>query len=174
MALYGWALRYRVGIAQDQPRAKQLLQQSNNSMARAWCLLNGIGVSQDYNAGFRMLNTECDASDLHVQFMLGDCHYLGWGCSLNVEQAVHNFERAGNHVAAMKNLGWMFATGYNVARDDARAVALLRRAAEQGYRDAQHCLAYMYEHGKGVPKDSQLAKHWYTMARSADAEWMQQ
>eukprot|EP00698_Gefionella_okellyi_P007919 TRINITY_DN1939_c0_g1_i5.p1 TRINITY_DN1939_c0_g1~~TRINITY_DN1939_c0_g1_i5.p1 ORF type:complete len:148 (-),score=18.78 TRINITY_DN1939_c0_g1_i5:18-419(-) len=87
MALYGWALSDGVGIAQDEPRGNQLLRQCKHSMARVWCLLYGIGcVEQDDNTCFEMLNTECDTSDPHVQFMLGVCHHYGWGCVDNETQ----------------------------------------------------------------------------------------
>eukprot|EP00698_Gefionella_okellyi_P011832 TRINITY_DN3144_c0_g1_i1.p1 TRINITY_DN3144_c0_g1~~TRINITY_DN3144_c0_g1_i1.p1 ORF type:complete len:106 (+),score=16.11 TRINITY_DN3144_c0_g1_i1:285-602(+) len=47
MALYGWALGWAVGVARDEPRGEQLLQQCKHSMTRALCLLFGIGVSQE-------------------------------------------------------------------------------------------------------------------------------
>ena len=39
-----------------------------------------------------------------------------------------------------------------------------RRAAEQGYADAQNCLGEMYEKGRGVPKDEAEAAKWYRKA----------
>eukprot|EP00698_Gefionella_okellyi_P021217 TRINITY_DN6812_c0_g3_i1.p1 TRINITY_DN6812_c0_g3~~TRINITY_DN6812_c0_g3_i1.p1 ORF type:complete len:163 (+),score=35.80 TRINITY_DN6812_c0_g3_i1:44-490(+) len=133
-------------------------------MARAVCLLWGIGVPRDENAGFRVLNTECDTSDPHVQYMLGNCHHRGYGCVKNEPQAVQWYQRAGNHVGALKMLGYMFAHGDGAAQDDARAAALHRHVAEQGCRYAQYYIASMYEQGKGVPKDLHKAKHWYTLA----------
>eukprot|EP00698_Gefionella_okellyi_P017948 TRINITY_DN5329_c2_g1_i1.p1 TRINITY_DN5329_c2_g1~~TRINITY_DN5329_c2_g1_i1.p1 ORF type:complete len:154 (-),score=35.73 TRINITY_DN5329_c2_g1_i1:33-494(-) len=133
-------------------------------MARALCSIWGIGVPEDNDAGFRMLNTECDTSDPHVQYLLGICHRNGHGCVKNDTQAIQCYERAGNHVSALTNLGFMVVNGHGVAQDDSRAVALYRHAAEQGHSNAQYNLANVYEQGKGVRKDRQQAKHLYTLA----------
>jgi len=37
-------------------------------------------------------------------------------------------------------------------------------AAEQGFAEAQHNLAYMYKNGEGVLQDYQTAAKWYTLA----------
>lgn len=47
------------------------------------------------------------------------------------------------------------------ARDDARAVALFRRAAEAGRAGAATDLGYMYDLGRGVARDREEAKRWY-------------
>jgi TPR repeat protein len=44
------------------------------------------------------------------------------------------------------------------------AVKWWRKAAEQGYADAQFNLATMYDNGNGVPKDMAEAAKWYRMA----------
>jgi uncharacterized protein len=41
--------------------------------------------------------------------------------------------------------------------DYAQAVAWYRKAAEQGYANAQHALGLMLENGWGLPKDQQQA-----------------
>eukprot|EP00698_Gefionella_okellyi_P018135 TRINITY_DN5412_c0_g1_i1.p1 TRINITY_DN5412_c0_g1~~TRINITY_DN5412_c0_g1_i1.p1 ORF type:complete len:181 (-),score=29.74 TRINITY_DN5412_c0_g1_i1:245-736(-) len=134
-------------------------------MARAWCLIYGNGVPQDHNGCFRMLSTECDASDPHVQFLLGFCHQFQFGCAKSHAQAAQCYERAGNHVGALTFLGILLWNGLNgAAPDDARAAVLFRQAAEQGDRIAQCYVAMMYEHGRAVTKDLQQAKYWYTLA----------
>eukprot|EP00698_Gefionella_okellyi_P019082 TRINITY_DN5799_c0_g1_i8.p1 TRINITY_DN5799_c0_g1~~TRINITY_DN5799_c0_g1_i8.p1 ORF type:complete len:198 (+),score=48.25 TRINITY_DN5799_c0_g1_i8:52-594(+) len=164
MALCGWALCEGVGVAQDKPRGEEWLLQSNHSMARAWCLLWGFGVAEDQDAAFEVLNTECDTSDPHVQYLLGISHYYGWECVQNDTQAIEWYERAGNHVGALSKLGYIFEYDMDVAQDYVRAAVLYRHAAEQGYGEAQCNLAYLYEDGTGVPKDLQQAKHWFTLA----------
>eukprot|EP00698_Gefionella_okellyi_P015659 TRINITY_DN4431_c1_g1_i1.p1 TRINITY_DN4431_c1_g1~~TRINITY_DN4431_c1_g1_i1.p1 ORF type:complete len:193 (+),score=33.24 TRINITY_DN4431_c1_g1_i1:41-580(+) len=163
MALYGWALHKGAGVAQDQPRGNQLLQQSKDPMARAMCLHFGIGVPEDHKACFRLLSTKCDTSDPHVHFLLGRCHHYGTGCPKNLTQAVKCYEQAGLHLSALNNKGFI-ETGDGATRDATLAVRLYRHAAEQGSSTAQYNLARMYEYGKGVPKDLQKAKHWYTLA----------
>eukprot|EP00698_Gefionella_okellyi_P016209 TRINITY_DN4629_c0_g1_i4.p1 TRINITY_DN4629_c0_g1~~TRINITY_DN4629_c0_g1_i4.p1 ORF type:complete len:231 (+),score=34.44 TRINITY_DN4629_c0_g1_i4:138-830(+) len=67
MALYSWALSLGIGIRMNRARGEQLLQQSNHVNARAGCALY---VEQDFEEAYRLLSTECDASDPHVQCLL--------------------------------------------------------------------------------------------------------
>ena len=45
-------------------------------------------------------------------------------------------------------------------KDKSKAVELYRKAAEQGYKDAQLSLALCYENGWGVQKIPSLAREW--------------
>jgi hypothetical protein len=58
----------------------------------------------------------------------------------------------------------MYANGSGVEKDEAQAVAWYRKAADQGYMDAQRRLGDCYENGKGVKKDLEEAKKWYFRA----------
>ena len=65
---------------------------------------------------------------------------------------------------AQCELGFRYAHGYGVSRDDQEAAKWYRQAAEQGEADAQHALGVMYDKGQGVPKDFQEAARWYRLA----------
>jgi hypothetical protein len=78
-------------------------------------------------------------------------------------------------------VAFMYANAQGVTQDDAEAVKWYRRAAEQGYADAQHnlgaeaqySLGVMYVHGRGVPQDDAEAVKWYRRAAEqgqADAQ----
>jgi formylglycine-generating enzyme required for sulfatase activity len=55
--------------------------------------------------------------------------------------------------------------GEGVPSDPVNAAWWYRRAAEQGYADAQRSLGELYETGMGgLPKDYSQARHWYQMA----------
>ena len=58
----------------------------------------------------------------------------------------------------------MYAYGDGMPKDNAEAVKWVRRAAEQGYPQAQVKLGVMYEYGLGVPKDMDEARKWYRKA----------
>jgi TPR repeat protein len=49
-------------------------------------------------------------------------------------------------------------------QDISKAVSYYTKAAERGLAKAQHNLALVYEHGKGVSADQQKAIDWYTKA----------
>jgi len=58
----------------------------------------------------------------------------------------------------------MYQKGQGVAKDDTQAVSWFRKAAEQGYPNAQYNLGVRYQEGKGVPKDEAQAKEWFRKA----------
>ena len=65
---------------------------------------------------------------------------------------------------AQFNLGFMYATGRGVLKDEAEAVRWYRLAAEQGDAHAQYNLGLMYDEGTGVLEDYQEAEKWYRLA----------
>ena len=65
---------------------------------------------------------------------------------------------------AQFELGFRYAHGYGVSRDDQEAAKWYRQAADQGDGDAQHALGVMYDEGQGVPKDYVLAHMWLNLA----------
>ena len=67
-------------------------------------------------------------------------------------------------LAALNNLGLMYANGQGVEQDFAQAMQCYALAAEQGVAHAQSNLAVMYAHGQGVAKDEQQALKWYRAA----------
>eukprot|EP00698_Gefionella_okellyi_P023597 TRINITY_DN809_c1_g2_i1.p1 TRINITY_DN809_c1_g2~~TRINITY_DN809_c1_g2_i1.p1 ORF type:complete len:198 (-),score=39.01 TRINITY_DN809_c1_g2_i1:222-761(-) len=164
MAMYGWALRHAVGIGRDRRRGEQLQRESKHAVARAMCLMYGFGVPGDVNESHRLLTTECDSTDPHVQYLMGVCSWYGWGCIANEPEAVQRFTRAGNHVFAVYRLALASSLGQGVPQDYVRAEQLYRHAAEQGYDLAQFRLGWMFERGIAVPKDLEQAKHWMQMA----------
>lgn len=65
---------------------------------------------------------------------------------------------------ALRALGWMYANGWHLPKDQARAVACFRKAAEKGDDESQTELGYMYLTGHGVAKDDAQAMNWYRKA----------
>ena len=57
-----------------------------------------------------------------------------------------------------------YANGQGVPQDYAQAVAWTRKAAEQGYADAQLRLGVQYDLGQGVPKDAVSAYLWFNLS----------
>ena len=61
-------------------------------------------------------------------------------------------------------VGYFYAEGLGVEKDQDKALYWTRRSAEHGNRDAQCNLAYFYEHSFGVDKDMEQAIFWYRQA----------
>jgi TPR repeat protein len=70
----------------------------------------------------------------------------------------------GGNAEAQYNLGYKYAEGEGILRDDKAAVYWYIRAAEQGDQDAQCNLGYAYETGQGVDANLNLALFWYAQA----------
>ena len=62
------------------------------------------------------------------------------------------------------NLGYMYADGQGVPKDDQQAVAWFRKAAEQRFFYAMCNLGLRYADGRGLPKDEQQAMAWLRKA----------
>ena len=58
----------------------------------------------------------------------------------------------------------MHAAGQGVPQDHGEAVKWFRKAAEQGFTQAQNNLGAMYAGGQGVPRDGAVAIEWYRLA----------
>src|ERR1017187_10354791 len=66
--------------------------------------------------------------------------------------------------AAQFNLGFSYAQGEGVAKDEVEAVKWFRKAAEQNHAKAQYNLGFCYHNGQGVAKDEVEAVKWYRKA----------
>jgi len=73
---------------------------------------------------------------------------------------------AGNS-QAMFELGWDYADGKGVRKDETSAVVWYRKAADAGEVNAMNNLALMYMNGTGVSRDNEQALSWFRKASSA-------
>src|SRR5262245_35057636 len=71
---------------------------------------------------------------------------------------------AARDAEAQYQLALKYARGTGVARDDAMAAGLFRKAAEQGHGAAQEALAFAYHVGRGVEKNEAEALKWVRKA----------
>jgi TPR repeat protein len=85
------------------------------------------------------------------------------------QQALRWFEKAAEAglPEAKANLGTMYAVGFLVQKDEARALGLTKQAAEGGLTSAMQQLGSWYEKGIGTAKDLEEAARWYQRAARA-------
>ncbi len=81
----------------------------------------------------------------------------------NMLQSLTTAAEQGN-VNAKAELGKLFLEGKEVTQDLTRAIHLFSQAIKQKHPSAMFYLGICYEEGKGVPKDSKIAREWYTKA----------
>ena len=75
---------------------------------------------------------------------------------------------------AQWELGYMYAEGRGVEKNDKEAAKWFQKAAEQGDADAQYELGRLYAKGKGVEKNDKEAAKWFRKAAEqgrAKAQW---
>lgn len=65
---------------------------------------------------------------------------------------------------AQFGLGLLYADGFGVPMDDARALDWFGRAAGQGDANAQYRLGVMHQNGWGVPMSDEAAAAWFEKA----------
>ncbi len=70
----------------------------------------------------------------------------------------------GKEVADVDYFFWGSDKSKVVLRDEKEAVSWFRKAAEQGYKEAQYSLALCYANGTGVEEDEKEATQWFLMA----------
>jgi tetratricopeptide (TPR) repeat protein len=80
------------------------------------------------------------------------------------------FAEAGN-ASACYSLGWAYANGEGVEKNEAMAVAWWRKAATSGHRWAGFLLAECYASGQGVMRDDAEAVRLYRKCVRAGAAW---
>lgn len=79
---------------------------------------------------------------------------------------------------AQHALGFFYATGQGVARNEEMAAQWFLAAAEQGHAAAQHNLAVMYAEGRGIEQNDEQAVYWFYQAALGGSEiardWLNQ
>jgi|GEM_PF-1860097 len=87
-----------------------------------------------------------------------------------LETALREQAKQGSAEAQLQ-LGYRYAQGDRVPRDDREAFSWFRKAAEQGHPQAQHCVAVSYFKGQGVGRDVRQAYFWMFLASARDPDW---
>lgn len=110
-----------------------------------------------------------ERGDADSQFRLANDIERGHGRPQSYAKAFEWYARAAEqgHAAAQFYLGAMYASSRAPKGQDlAEAVRLYRLSASQGYVDAMFPVAYAFEYGISVERDSRSALDWYR--RSAE------
>jgi TPR repeat protein len=113
------------------------------------------------------LRAKAEQGNAQSQNELGKAFRLGkFGLTTNFVEAVKWYRKAAeqNLAEAQYSLGFCYAKGEGVAKDEVEAVKWFRRAAEQNYAKAQTGLGYSFVTGQGVEKDYLEAVKWYRKA----------
>ncbi len=86
------------------------------------------------------------------------------GCLPGLQQSGLQLAAVQGNAHAQFSLGFLYATGAGVPKNNAEAVRWYRLAAAQGNARAQYNLGDKYKNGEGVPQDDTEAVRWYRLA----------
>ena len=157
---------------------------------------NGQGVAKDEVEAAKWYRKAAEDGNVGGQYKLGFCYFLGQGVAKDEVEAVKWWRKAaqlndalfvagltnvlmfGNEVRDIllgndlgicyDNLGFHYANGLGVAKDEVEAVKWYRKAAEQKYAEAEYFLGVCYDQGQGVAQDHAEAVKWYREAANQE------
>lgn len=84
--------------------------------------------------------------------------------------ALTELANSGDPVAQYR-LGFRYAKGQGIPKDERKAVFWFRKAADQGHAVSQCNLGVMYANGQGVAKDESQSVFWYRKAADQGDAW---
>ena len=131
------------------------------------------GTKEDYAEALKRFRLAADAGSGRAQFQLGTMYIFGRGVKHDMKEALAWFERAAESGLALAQwyIGAIYEDGGDgVQKNHAEAekwfrrandqLPALRRAADEGDREAVLVFVLMYSNGFGARKDAEEAKKW--------------
>jgi TPR repeat protein len=160
---------YQRGLYVTAFREATLRLERNHDDAAAMTLLGelfnqGLGVQQSSTEAAQWYGLAAQRGDAHAMASLGLMAADGRGMDKNSALAREWLDKAAvkNEPVACYNLALLLLNGDE--KDVARAVGLMRVAAQAEIGDAQHGLGVLYARGLGVARDTTQAANWYLRA----------
>lgn len=101
-----------------------------------------------------------------AQFMLGLMHHFGEGGAPDEKAALHWFRRlaAGGYAEAGRDVRALLRVEAQVPEGDPLGIYSYKKAAQNGDPEAQYLFAKVYDEGRGVTENDNIAAAWYREA----------
>lgn len=128
---------------------------------------DGMGVAQDFGKAIALFEEADQKGDQEAAGLLGDCYYDGIVVQKDFKKALHYYSRATIVASAQYHLGLMYYNGYGTSIDYKKAEEFFRHAASPriaNHKKSQLWLGFLYDSGKSVPQNFELAYMWYNIA----------
>ena len=111
-----------------------------------------------------------EKGDACAQFVLSLCYNEGYGVSPDAERSMHWLSLSvGQEYALAQNFLGVMYTYHKENADYKKALAYYKKAALQGYSEAQYNVGWCYFNGYGVEADQEEAMRW--IRKAADQEY---
>lgn len=129
-------------------------------------LLNSTHLPPDAEGARRWFLIAAQAHYGPAHNMLGRCSQFGWGCALDLAEAVAYYRRAAElgDLWGQYNLGICTLRGLGTESDRKQAFLLFRKAALAGHAKSMNLLARFLEEGWETERNPQEALIWYQRA----------
>ena len=156
---YGWESRFNCEAMPKQ--AEQLDLFEDNPLQPFFAMLRQLADA------FTVFQQLADKGYGKAYFPLARMYWGGQGISENIEKVDYYSRMAFDWCFANQglndpeiwcDLGWMYESGHGVEQDDEQAVFWYRKAAEQGYANAQNNLGRWYERYNTITESSMTDK----------------
>src|ERR1700686_1673037 len=175
----GWCYEFGSGVAADKHRASMYYEQAADrgdkfSMTRLGKFYyDGKSRPQDFGKAEKYFRQTVGSGFPQAEVGLGEMYEKGKGVAQSYQQAIDWYSKVAypqkepnlegdaqtGTREAQEALGRVYESD-SVVRDMDVAISWYRRAAFLGSKEAMERLAVIYETGKGVEKNSQLAEMW--------------
>jgi TPR repeat protein len=140
---------YKTAFNEWQPLADQGYAAAQSSLG--WLYENGKGVLEDDEQAIKWYQKAADQGYAKAQYDLGSMYRSSEDVRQKSELSVTWYKT-------------LYATAKGVLKNDTEAVKWYRKAANQGYAEAQYGLGRMYDYGEGVRESDNQAVKWYQKA----------
>lgn len=166
----GWCYMNGYGVEESDAEAFEWLlkaaEQGNGySQVRVGRALKwGWGVEKDEKGAFEWFEQAASNGRLDGQHELAIMYFRGLGCRLDASEGYRQLRIAAQkgHPESQNYLGLCYEFGWHkIPINWNEAAVWYKKAADQNYADAEYNLGSIYEEGKGVDLDEDLALSWY-------------
>jgi hypothetical protein len=126
-----------------------------------------LGVDQDYKLARELYIYAAQSNCAEAQYYLARMLEHGKGGNKNPKAALryYTFSAGAGFTPAQNDLGFIYLRGLlGVKKDPQKAFNLFLLASHKNDSYAQNSLGMMYEGGKFVSKDYEMAEHFYTLS----------
>ncbi|MBO4336285.1 MAG: sel1 repeat family protein [Desulfovibrio sp.] len=165
-------LAYNVGHYQETLTLLQPLALNGNAVAQILvgrCYESGLGLAQDLETAAKWYTLAAEQKNSQAQVLLAYCYEHGLGVPKD-EGKTHELmlqAAEGGNAEAQFNLALYASKGlYGEQKDPKQSFVWAKKAADQGYAQAERWVGACYEYGVGTTANAQEAEIWYAKARA--------
>lgn len=174
----GWMYQSGFGVEKDLLRGFELLKIGSDAgvleaqATIAIMLLSGDGCDPDIPLSFRMLEDAFDAGYNNAANCLADIYFSGAFVEKNIDNAFAWLSAGADRgdLRTMAILGHYLVTGSHGVSDVGRGVGYLYAAVNRSYPEAHLWLAALYEEGKAIERNPEMAQMLYEKGASLGDE----